>query len=260
MAAKRPPALDRIDVKILAALQRDGRSTIQKLAADGRALAAGVARAGAAPGSIGRHRRLSGRGRACPPGAAGQRLRRDHPGEAGQPRRASRSGSTAIDEIVECWEVSGTVDYVARFVCADIAAYEELTGDADRRCQSRRRAHRQPRGAAPGAPLRRLSGIAAVPEQPNDRKLTIRRFGRAATGCHRRIPPSPGSTSAARRVAATAYIRHARQCESRGDVSWKTPSSWRTATARTTTSRCRSCSRAARARISGTPPDGATST
>jgi DNA-binding Lrp family transcriptional regulator len=32
MAAKRPPALDRIDVKILAALQRDGRSTIQKLA------------------------------------------------------------------------------------------------------------------------------------------------------------------------------------------------------------------------------------
>src|SRR4029453_16880380 len=32
MPAKRPPALDRIDVKILAALQRDGRSTIQKLA------------------------------------------------------------------------------------------------------------------------------------------------------------------------------------------------------------------------------------
>src|SRR5436190_14295698 len=32
MAAKRPPALDRIDVKILAELQRDGRSTIQKLA------------------------------------------------------------------------------------------------------------------------------------------------------------------------------------------------------------------------------------
>jgi DNA-binding Lrp family transcriptional regulator len=32
MAAKRAPALDRIDVKILAVLQRDGRSTIQKLA------------------------------------------------------------------------------------------------------------------------------------------------------------------------------------------------------------------------------------
>ena len=43
MAAKRPPALDRIDIKILAALQRDGRSTNQKLARDGRAVAAGVA-------------------------------------------------------------------------------------------------------------------------------------------------------------------------------------------------------------------------
>ena len=32
MAAKRPPALDRIDIAILAALQRDGRSTIQSLA------------------------------------------------------------------------------------------------------------------------------------------------------------------------------------------------------------------------------------
>src|SRR5258705_3977460 len=32
MAAKRASALDRIDVKILAALQQDGRSTIQKLA------------------------------------------------------------------------------------------------------------------------------------------------------------------------------------------------------------------------------------
>ncbi|MGE0036242.1 MAG: Lrp/AsnC family transcriptional regulator, partial [Xanthobacteraceae bacterium] len=32
MAAKRPPALDRIDLKILAALQRDGRMTNQRLA------------------------------------------------------------------------------------------------------------------------------------------------------------------------------------------------------------------------------------
>ena len=32
MAVKRPPALDRIDIKILAALQRDGRSTNEKLA------------------------------------------------------------------------------------------------------------------------------------------------------------------------------------------------------------------------------------
>ncbi len=34
-----------------------------------------------------------------------------------------------IEEIVECWEVSGNVDYVARFVCADLARYETLTTD-----------------------------------------------------------------------------------------------------------------------------------
>ena len=33
----------------------------------------------------------------------------------------------AIEEVVECWEVSGAVDYVARFVCADLAGYQELT-------------------------------------------------------------------------------------------------------------------------------------
>jgi DNA-binding Lrp family transcriptional regulator len=32
-----------------------------------------------------------------------------------------------IDSVVECWEVSGAVDYVARIVCADLAEYEELT-------------------------------------------------------------------------------------------------------------------------------------
>ena len=31
MPRRRPPALDQIDIKILAALQRDGRSTIEKL-------------------------------------------------------------------------------------------------------------------------------------------------------------------------------------------------------------------------------------
>jgi DNA-binding Lrp family transcriptional regulator len=33
----------------------------------------------------------------------------------------------ATEEVVECWEVSGAVDYVARFVCADLAGYQELT-------------------------------------------------------------------------------------------------------------------------------------
>jgi DNA-binding Lrp family transcriptional regulator len=34
---------------------------------------------------------------------------------------------TEIDEVVECWEVSGTVDYIARFVCPDLVAYQALT-------------------------------------------------------------------------------------------------------------------------------------
>src|SRR5262249_59423672 len=34
-----------------------------------------------------------------------------------------------IEEVVECWEVSGDVDYLARFVCADLAAYEALTAE-----------------------------------------------------------------------------------------------------------------------------------
>ncbi len=35
----------------------------------------------------------------------------------------------AIEELVECWEVSGNVDYVARFVCADLGRCETLTAD-----------------------------------------------------------------------------------------------------------------------------------
>jgi DNA-binding Lrp family transcriptional regulator len=35
----------------------------------------------------------------------------------------------AIDEVVECWEVSGDLDYLARFVCSDVAHYETLTSD-----------------------------------------------------------------------------------------------------------------------------------
>src|SRR5580658_3008355 len=35
----------------------------------------------------------------------------------------------AIEEVVECWEVSGAFDYLARVVCADVARYETLTSD-----------------------------------------------------------------------------------------------------------------------------------
>jgi DNA-binding Lrp family transcriptional regulator len=33
----------------------------------------------------------------------------------------------AMEELLECWEVTGNTDYIAHFVCPDIAAYEALT-------------------------------------------------------------------------------------------------------------------------------------
>jgi Lrp/AsnC family transcriptional regulator of ectoine degradation len=128
MASKRPPALDRIDLKILAALQRDGRMTNQKLAE----VVALSPRA-----SLERVRRLEAAG------IIGGYLAVIELRELTRPvnvfaeivlekqanRRRIEKRLTALDEVVECWEVSGNVDYVARFVCIDMVAYEELTAE-----------------------------------------------------------------------------------------------------------------------------------
>jgi Transcriptional regulators len=34
---------------------------------------------------------------------------------------------TAVEELTECWQVTGDIDYLARFVCTDIARYEALS-------------------------------------------------------------------------------------------------------------------------------------
>jgi len=126
MAAKRPPALDRIDVRILAALQRDGRSTIQKLAQT----------VGLSPrASLERVRRLEAAGIIAGYHAVVELGRVARPvnvfAEINLEKQANRGRFekrlAAIDAVVECWEVSGTVDYIARVVCADLAEYEELT-------------------------------------------------------------------------------------------------------------------------------------
>ena len=126
MASSRAPALDRIDVKILAALQRDGRSTIQKLA---EAI-------GLSPrASLERVRRLEAAGVIAGYQAVIDLARISRPVnvfaevilEKQANRRRLEKHLAAVDEIVECWEVSGTVDYLARFVCADLAAYEALS-------------------------------------------------------------------------------------------------------------------------------------
>ena len=126
MAAKRPPALDRIDIKILAALQRDGRSTIQKLAQtvglSPRAWLERVRRLEAA-GIIAGYHAVIELGRLSRPVNVFAEIILEK--QANRGRFEKRLA--AIDEMVECWEVSGTVDYIARFVCADLAEYEELT-------------------------------------------------------------------------------------------------------------------------------------
>lgn len=128
MPAKRPPALDRIDIRILVALQRDGRSTIQKLA--------GVVGLTPRP-CLERVRRLEAAGiitgyqaviaieRLSKPVTIFAEIALERQGQ--QDRLEKRL--SAIEEAVECWEVSGNFDYIARFVCADLARYETLTAD-----------------------------------------------------------------------------------------------------------------------------------
>ncbi len=126
MAAKRPPSLDRIDIRILAALQRDGRMTNQKLAE----MVALSPRA-----SLERVRRLEAAGIISGYQAVVELRELTRPvnvfveivleKQANRRRFEKRIGT--LDEVVECWEVSGNVDYVARFVCADMVAYEEIT-------------------------------------------------------------------------------------------------------------------------------------
>jgi DNA-binding Lrp family transcriptional regulator len=125
MAAKSRKALDRIDIRILAALQRDGRVTIQKLAET----------VGLSPRPcLERVRRLEGSGIILGYRTLIDIDRLSRPvtifAEIALGNHAHRSlvarRLAAIDEIVECFEVTGTVDYLARFVCADLVRYEEL--------------------------------------------------------------------------------------------------------------------------------------
>jgi len=126
MTAKRSPALDRIDIKILAALQRDGRQSIQKLSAT-----AGLS----ARACLERVRRLEASGTIIGYQALIDVARLSKPvnifAEIILEKQARQSELekrlATVEEVVECWEVSGTVDYIARFVCVDLAAYQALT-------------------------------------------------------------------------------------------------------------------------------------
>jgi len=128
MPPKRQPALDRIDIKILALLQRNGRSTIQKLAET----------VGLSPRPcLERVRRLENAGIIAGYQAVVTLELLSRPltifAEIVLEKQTHRSRFerrlTGIEQIVECWEMSGEFDYLARFVCPDLGEYEALTAE-----------------------------------------------------------------------------------------------------------------------------------
>lgn len=123
---KRAPPLDRIDIKVLAGLQSNGRSTIEQLAKQ----------VGLSPrATLERVRRLEAAGIIAGYQAVIDIARLTRPvtvfaeialaKQADQGRFERQLGT--IEELVECWEVSGAIDYIARFICPDLAVYEALT-------------------------------------------------------------------------------------------------------------------------------------
>ncbi len=122
------PKLDRLDIKILAALQADGRITNRKLADQ----------VGLSPSPcLERVKRLEATGYIRRYTAmidveklfgvvtvfAEIALER-HGAEA---TKEFERLIVEIPEVVECYEVSGKQDFIARFVCKDIKSYHELT-------------------------------------------------------------------------------------------------------------------------------------
>jgi DNA-binding Lrp family transcriptional regulator len=126
MVARRSPALDRVDIAILSALQRNGRSTVQNLAdrvgLSPRACLERIRRLEAAKIITGYQVIIDIAALSRPINVFAEIILERQARQVGFERCLAR-----IDNVVECWEVGGTVDYIARFVCPDLALYEELT-------------------------------------------------------------------------------------------------------------------------------------
>jgi DNA-binding Lrp family transcriptional regulator len=128
MASQHPPALDRIDVKILAALQRDGRSTNEKLsstvALSPRACLERVRRLESA-GIISGYLAVIELALLSKPITVFAEIALERLGH----QQRFEQALLKIEEMVECFEVSGAFDYLARFVCADLTRYETVTNE-----------------------------------------------------------------------------------------------------------------------------------
>jgi DNA-binding Lrp family transcriptional regulator len=128
MGSKRPPALDRVDIRILAVLQRDGRATIQRVAEkvslSPRACLERVRRLELSGLIIGYQALIAVELLSRPLTVFAEIALERH----GQHEQFERR-LAAIEEAVECWEVSGTFDYLVRFACPDLAEYQALIDD-----------------------------------------------------------------------------------------------------------------------------------
>ncbi len=126
MASSRPPALDRVDIAILAVLQRDGRATIQRVAEEvslsPRACLERVRRLESSGLILGYQALIAVELLSRPLTVFAEIVLERHGQHAQFERRL-----TAIEEVVECWEISGTFDYLVRFTCPDLAGYQALT-------------------------------------------------------------------------------------------------------------------------------------
>src|SRR5689334_10698853 len=123
MSPKRPPLLDRIDLKILATLQTDGRITIQRLAEhvglSARPCLERVRRLEAAKIITGYRAIIELEQLSRPLTVFAEVALERHAFQLPFERRLA-----ALEEAVECWQVSGNFDYLVQFVCADVARYE----------------------------------------------------------------------------------------------------------------------------------------
>lgn len=128
LPARAARGLDAIDLRILSSLQRDGRMTIQKLAEH----------VGLSPRpTLERVRRLKESGIITSFQAVVDLDRVSAPvtifteisltRQARDERIEARLKATA--EAVESWEISGTSDYLVRFVCEDLTRYHAITNE-----------------------------------------------------------------------------------------------------------------------------------
>jgi DNA-binding Lrp family transcriptional regulator len=126
MPVKTSRGLDAIDIRILAALQRDGRMTIQKLASSvgltARPCLERVRRLRAA-GIIAGYQAVIDLDRLSRPVTVISEIVLESQARRDQVERRLK----LVEEFVECWEVSGAFDYIARVVCTDLTNYEEIT-------------------------------------------------------------------------------------------------------------------------------------